>query len=202
MATPESLNMEALQTMMRAWVDEISTKQTENLNAKLEEQTEKLNNKLEQQSENFNTKLGQQTENFKQRTIKITESSEALKIDKLQLKQDNIELKQSIVDSEAQLIKKMVNTNLLIETIKEDICAIIDKQTEQICETMLWEETRIIEDPKENTFVINNDNSREIINVKEERKVKIKQEYLIDRNVQVAGYTHSNNCLLYTSRCV
>ena len=55
MAAPESLNMEALQTMMRAWVDEISTKQTENLN----KQTESLNTKLEQ------------SENFKQETIKI-----------------------------------------------------------------------------------------------------------------------------------
>ena len=57
---------------------------------------------------------------------------------------------------------------------------------------MMWEETIIIEDTKENTFVINNDNHREIINIKEESKVKIKRAYLIDRNIQVAGYTHSN----------
>ena len=63
MATPGSLEMEALQTMMRAWVDELSTKQTENLNAKLEKQTESLKNKLEEQ-----------TENFRQDTIKMTES--------------------------------------------------------------------------------------------------------------------------------
>ena len=60
------------------------------------------------------------------------ESLEELKIDKLQLKQDNVELKESIVDSNAQLIKKMLDTNSRIETIKENICAIIDKQTEQI----------------------------------------------------------------------
>ena len=44
---------------------------------------------------------------------------------------------------------------------------------------------------KEKTFVINNNNSREIINIKEERKRKIKQSYLYSKNIQFAGYTHS-----------
>ena len=56
MMTPGNLDMEAFQMKMRAWVDELSTKQTENLN---------------KQTDNFNTKLEQQTENFKQDTIKI-----------------------------------------------------------------------------------------------------------------------------------
>ena len=71
--------MEALQTIMLAWVDEISTKQTEKLNARIDElkecnknQTQSLENKLEQQSENFNTKLELQTEKIKHDTIKIT----------------------------------------------------------------------------------------------------------------------------------
>ena len=99
----------------------------------------------------------------------------------------------SIVDSNVQLIKKMVDTNLrIIDTITENICEIIDKQTEQICEMMIWEETMIIEDTKENMFIINNDNSTEIINIKKERKIKNKKVYLIDRNIQIASYTHSN----------
>ena len=63
------------------------------------------------------------------------------------------------------------------------------KRQDQVCETMIWDETIIIEDTKENTFVINNDNSREIINIKKESKIKIQRSYLIDRNIQVAGYT-------------
>ena len=47
MAAPESLNMEELQTMMRAWVDEISTKQTENLNARIDELKELNKNQTE-----------------------------------------------------------------------------------------------------------------------------------------------------------
>ena len=57
--------------MMWAMMDEVVTKQTENLNAKLKEQTESLENKLEQQTENVNNKFEQQSENFKQETIKI-----------------------------------------------------------------------------------------------------------------------------------
>ena len=36
MTTPGNLDVEAFQTMMRAWVDELSTKQTENLNARID----------------------------------------------------------------------------------------------------------------------------------------------------------------------
>ena len=71
------------------------------------------------------------------------------------------------------LTENVVDTNSHMDTIGENICAIIDKETEQVCETMIWEETIIIEDTKENMFVINNDNSREIINIKEESKIKI-----------------------------
>ena len=37
MMTPGNLDMEAFQTMMCAWVNELSTKQTENLNARIDE---------------------------------------------------------------------------------------------------------------------------------------------------------------------
>ena len=43
MTTPGNLDMEAFQTMMRAWVDELSTKQTENLN----KQAENLNARID-----------------------------------------------------------------------------------------------------------------------------------------------------------
>ena len=73
MAAPGSLDMEAFQTMMRAWVDELSTKQTENLN----KQTENLNARMEElkefyknQTESLENKLEQQAQNFKQDTIK------------------------------------------------------------------------------------------------------------------------------------
>ena len=58
MTTPVNLDIDAFQTMMHAWIDEISTKQTENFNARIDKlkelnknQTESLENKLEQQSE-------------------------------------------------------------------------------------------------------------------------------------------------------
>ena len=65
MTTPGNLDMEAFRKMMWAMMDEVVTKQTENLNAKLKEQTESLENKLEQQ-----------TGNFKQDTIKTNKMKE------------------------------------------------------------------------------------------------------------------------------
>ena len=79
-----------------------------------------------------------------------------------------------------------------IDTITENVCEIIVKQTEQICETMIWEENIIIGSTKENTFIINNDNHKEIINIKEVSKIKIKNAYLINRNIPIAGHTHSD----------
>ena len=56
MTTPGNLDMEAFRKMMWAMMDELVTKQTENLNAKIYElkelnknQTESLEKKLEQQ---------------------------------------------------------------------------------------------------------------------------------------------------------
>ena len=57
---------------------------------------------------------------------------------------------------------------------------------------MIDKQTIIIENTKENTFVINNDNSKEIINIKEESKIKINKAYLTDRNIQIASYTHKS----------
>ena len=48
-----------------------------------------------------------------------------------------------------------------------------------------------IESKKEQTFVINNDNSGEVVNTREEYKVEYKQSYLGNKNIQLAGYTHS-----------
>ena len=61
MTTPGNLDIEALQTMMSAWIDEISTKETENINVKIDELKESNKKQVEEE-----------TENFKQDTIKIT----------------------------------------------------------------------------------------------------------------------------------
>ena len=58
MTTPGNLDMEAFQTMMRAWVDELSTKQTENLN----KQTENLNARIDELKE-FNKNQTESLEN-------------------------------------------------------------------------------------------------------------------------------------------
>ena len=57
---------------------------------------------------------------------------------------------------------------------------------------MVWEQTIIIESKKENTFIISNDNHNTIINVTEENKIKVKKAYLINRNIRIASYTHTN----------
>ena len=100
------------------------------------------------------------TQNRSEDTFKGVEELEELKIDNLQLKQDNIEIKQSIIDGNAQLTEKIVDTNLRIDTITENVCGIIDKQTELICEEFM-----IVE----NTIVITNDNYKKVINIKEEK---------------------------------
>ena len=171
MTTPGNLDVEAFQTMMRAWVDELSTKQTENLN----KQTENLNARIDELKESNKKQLEEQTENFRQDTIKIAESLEELKIDNLQLKQDNIEIKQSIIDGTAQLTEKIVNTNLRIDTIAENVCGIINKQTELTCEKIICEEFIVVE----NTCVITNDNYK-VINIKEEKEIKVNKTYLIN----------------------
>ena len=152
MAAPGSLDMEAFQTMMRAWVDEISTKQTENINAKLKEQTENLTanlNELRQDNVQLKDKLNK----------KIYKQTEDLKED---LNNTLSELKHEITNNTMQLVNKINNTNTHIAAVETTI------------ETMLCEQTIIIESKREQTFIINDDNSSEII----------------------------NTCLLYTSRCV
>ena len=69
--------------------------------------------------------------------------------------------------SNIQLTKKFVDTNSHIDTITENVSEIIVKQTEQICEMMIWEENLTIKYTKENTFLINNDNSKVIFDIKE-----------------------------------
>ena len=77
-----------------------------------------------------------------------------------------------------------------IDKQTENISEMIEKQAKKICE-IINERTIIIESTKEQTFVINNDNSREVINTREECKIKIQRSYLVSKNIQFAGYTHS-----------
>ena len=58
MTTPGNLDVEAFQMMMRAWVDKLSTKQTENLN----KQTKNLNARIDELKES-NKKQTESLEN-------------------------------------------------------------------------------------------------------------------------------------------
>ena len=80
--------------------------------------------------------------------------------------------------------------NLRIDTITENVCGIINKQMELICEEFI-----VIE----NTCVITNDNYK-VINIKEEKQIKVNKKYLINSDIPIVRHTHT--CLLYTSRCV
>ena len=119
-------------------------------------------------------KLEQQSENFKQDTIKITKIEE--------LKIGNLEIKQSIIDGTAQSTEKIVDTNLRIDTITENVCGIIDKQTELICEEFIL---------VENTFVITNDKYKKVINIKEEKQIKFNKTYPINSDIPTVRHTHT-----------
>ena len=58
---------------------------------------------------------------------------------------------------------------------------------ELICERMVWEEIIIVE----NTFVINNDNHKEVINIKDEKEIKVNKTYLISRDIPIVRHTHT-----------
>ena len=92
-----------------------------------------------------------------------------------------------------ELTEKIVDTNLRIDTIAENVCEIINKQTEIICEEFIL---------IENTCVITNDKYKKVINIKEEKQIKVNKTYLINSDIPSVRHTHNSNCLLYTSRCV
>ena len=154
MAAPGNLDMEALQTMMRAWVDELSTKQTENLTANLNE----LRRDQVQLKDKLNKNINKRTENLKE-----------------DLNNTISKMKQSIADSNKLLVKRIDDTNTRTVAVETTI------------ETMLCEQTIIIESKKKQPFVIKDHNSSEIINTREEYKLS----YLSDRNIQLAVQTHS-----------
>ena len=77
MAEPGGLNLEAFKNTILAMMDELSTKQTENLNARIDE----LKESNKKQTESLENKLELQSENFRQDTIKIIESLKELNID-------------------------------------------------------------------------------------------------------------------------
>ena len=174
MAAPESLDMEALQTMMRVWVDELSTKQTESLKQNMSE--------------------------IKQDTIKIVERWEELKLDTVQLKLDNInlkeELKQNIADSNKQLLGKIDDTNTRIDTLEgkfrealhEQVIRLENKQTE-----LRLEGRKGLKDAQKQ---INDKLDEKLMVIKQGQDNKIQT----DNEMLLA--TTSKTCLLYTSRCV
>ena len=102
---------------------------------------------------------------------------------KYELKQDNVqlreELKQDIVDNTTQLVDTIIDTNTHIDKRENNV------------KPARHEQAAKIEDKLEETLIINKDDSSEIINAREEYKIKSKQSYLIYKNIQFAIYTHS-----------
>ena len=54
------------------------------------------------------------------------------------------------------------------------------------------EQTRIIENKREQTFIITDDNSNTIINTREECKIQSKHSYRVGVNIQSSSYTHKS----------
>ena len=96
------------------------------------------------------------------------------------------------MESLRELTGKVGDTNLHIETITENVCERLVKQTEQICEMMVSEQSIVIGSKREQTSIITDDNSKTIISSKEECKIHlIKHTYRISRGIQSSSYTHS-----------
>ena len=56
---------------------------------------------------------------------------------------------------------------------------------------MVYEQTKIIENMEEQTFIITDDKSNTIINTREECKIENKHSYLVGGSIQSSGYTHT-----------
>ena len=121
MTESKGFDMEALQNMMSAWVDEVSIKQKED-NTK---QTEEL-------KENINDKLGGITENLnevKQENVQLKEELNQ-NINK-QIKDLNNKLgklKQELIDSTMQLADKIRETNTRIEMLETSVEQSLNEQ--------------------------------------------------------------------------
>ena len=57
------------------------------------------------------------------------------------------------------------------------------------------EQTIVIENKREQTFIITDDNSNTIINTREECKIQSKQSYRVGENNQSIGYTHTSRTI-------
>ena len=87
-----------------------------------------------------------------------------------------------------QLANKFVDTNQCIDAFENTI------------ETMLYEQTIIIENRQEEMLIIQGDNSKEIINTRKEYKIKFQQSYLVSNNIQFAVQTHSSKTIKKVTR--
>ena len=124
--------MEAFQTMMRAFLDELTTNQ------------KKENRKQIEELKEFNAK---------------------------QMQKNSEETRAEFKEFKEQLTTKLEEINTRIAAV---------------------EQTIVIENKREQTFIISNDNSNTIINIKEENKIMFKKVYLIDKNIPIASYTHTH----------
>ena len=71
---------------------------------------------------------------------------------------------------------------------------------ENIVKTALDEQAIKIENKQEETLITDSDNSKEIINSKEEYKIESKQSYLVSENIQISGQTHSSKTIKKVTR--
>ena len=129
MAEPGGLNLEAFKNSILAMMDELVIKQAEKFKEELKEENIKQIKKIDEintkQTESLENRLEQQFENSKQDTIRITESLE-------ELKNGNLEIKQSIIDSNAQLTEKIVDTNLRIDMLENNFKQALHEQVVRI----------------------------------------------------------------------
>ena len=79
-----------------------------------------------------------------------------------------------------------IRDSLRIDTITENVCGIINKQTELICEKIICEEFIQVE----NTFVITNHKYKKVFNIKEEKQIKVNKTYLISSDIPIVRHTH------------
>ena len=122
-----------------------------------------------------------------------------------ELKRANKEFKAELAKTNEQIQNNREESRAEFKEFKEQLTTKLEEINTRIAavkitiETKQYEQTIVIENKREQTFIITDNNSNAIINTRGERKIKIKQSYLIDRGIQVARYTQYEICLLYTS---
>ena len=106
--------MEALQTMMRAWMDELVTKQAENLN-------EKLNNQTEDLKESLNNTISVLKQDIKDSTMQFANKF--------------IDINNCIIAFENTIETTLCELTVIIESKREQTFIITDNNSSEITNT-------------------------------------------------------------------